>query len=55
MNDNSLGNIVDFKQRLAKKSEENDVVYECNCGCQTYYIKPNGLECSECGIFADGF
>lgn len=33
------------------KSKRPEVVWECSCGCQKYYIlNINGkLECSECG------
>lgn len=38
-------NIGDWKEK------RNDLVWECECGCQKYYIRDiNGeLECTKCG------
>jgi hypothetical protein len=28
-----------------------DDVWECNCGCQLFYINPEGWTCSNCGTY----
>lgn len=32
-----------------------DTVFRCACGCDLYYITPEGCMCLKCGSFAEGF
>ena len=33
--------------------EIDEQVWECVCGCQLFYIKPFGMECGNCGTYAN--
>lgn len=34
---------------------ENGVCFVCNCGCDLYYILPDGLQCLRCGVCPEGW
>lgn len=41
-------------EQLLAESPPNDVVFGCECGCQHWYVLPDGLECTHCGEFSYG-
>ena len=43
-------NIIEFKKREVKPLEENDdVVFQCTCKSQIFYLTKAGPECHRCG------
>jgi len=39
-----MGEVVGFK-----RDDPPELVYECLCGCQAFYVKLTHVECVECG------
>ena len=33
---------------IIQEPDQSNTVWECECGCQLFYIVPAGMECSEC-------
>lgn len=32
---------------------EDQPVWKCNCGCYTFYLKPEGAMCRQCGLISN--
>jgi hypothetical protein len=49
-----LDNVIPFKrpEQKAKDLEQTDWVtrWVCNCGCESMFVSPTFIECTECGL-----
>ncbi len=47
-----MADVIDFPV-AENHQEEHDIVWECGCGCQLFYVCADGLLCANCNKFAD--
>jgi hypothetical protein len=43
-------NVVEFK-----KKEKQELVWECPCGCQLFWLEDNGARCHKCNMLMSYF
>ncbi len=44
-----MDNVVEFKK---KEDKPDDTVWQCNCGCQHFFLYPYGPRCADCELLA---
>jgi len=44
-----VSNVIDLQEVRARRDAEVQLGWTCGCGCQHWYLRPDGVECVDCG------